>query len=155
MSCEHCHKHVEQCGYCLSLVPKGLSDGVAEALDELATYGKDKAMTPSNQWLKCDGCGAEFTYENYLSQGGACPNCRGLSHTHITNPNDGGSNPVQYALPDDAKELQDLIEYREMNFAIGNIFKAAYRLGKCSHSDKARDLNKIIWFAQRELEREG
>ncbi len=67
--------------------------------------------------------------------------------------NDGGSTPEQYALPEDATELQDLIEYREMNFAIGNIFKACYRLGVCKHSDVLRDLNKILWFAQRELDR--
>ena len=65
----------------------------------------------------------------------------------------GWSTPSQYALPASAVELQDLIEYRDMNFAIGNIFKAAYRLGRCSHSDEARDLRKIIWFAQREIDR--
>lgn len=65
----------------------------------------------------------------------------------------GGSCPSQYGLPENCKELQDLIEYREMNFALGNIFKAVYRMGSCSHSDKVRDLNKIIWFANRELER--
>ena len=63
----------------------------------------------------------------------------------------GGSTPSQYGLPPHAKELQDLIEYRKMNFAIGNIFKAAYRYGNCSHSNQLRDLRKIIWFAQREL----
>jgi hypothetical protein len=63
----------------------------------------------------------------------------------------GGSNPKQYGIPDGAKDLQDLIEYRGMNFALGNIFKAVYRLGVCEHSDKKRDLEKIIWFAQREL----
>ena len=65
----------------------------------------------------------------------------------------GGSTPSQYALPSGAAELQDLIEHREMNFAVGNIFKAAYRLGHCDHSDAKRDLNRIIWFAQRELKR--
>ena len=65
----------------------------------------------------------------------------------------GGSTPSQYALPPGAKELQDLIEYRNMNFAVGNIFKAAYRLGNCAHSDPKRDLNKIMWFAKRELTR--
>jgi hypothetical protein len=68
-------------------------------------------------------------------------------------PCDGGSNIKQYGLPKGAVELQDLIEFRNMNFATGNIFKAAYRLGECDHSDRARDLRKIIWFAQRELER--
>lgn len=65
----------------------------------------------------------------------------------------GGSTPSQYALPPGAVELQDLVEYREMNFSIGNIFKAAYRLGNCSHSDRLRDINKILWFANREKER--
>jgi len=65
----------------------------------------------------------------------------------------GGSTPSQYALPDGAAELQDLIEYRDMNFALGNIFKAVYRMGSCSHSNAARDLRKIIWFANRELAR--
>jgi len=65
----------------------------------------------------------------------------------------GGSNPKQYALPAGAQELQDLIEYREMNFAVGNIFKAAYRLGHCDHGDELRDLRKIMWFADREIQR--
>ena len=66
----------------------------------------------------------------------------------------GGSTPSQYALPEGAKELQDLIEYRQMNFAVGNIFKASYRLGNCSHSDRLRDLRKIKWFVEREIARE-
>ena len=65
----------------------------------------------------------------------------------------GGSTPQQYGLPPGATELQDLIEYREMNFALGNIFKACYRRGTCSHSDELRDMRKIAWFAQREIER--
>ena len=65
----------------------------------------------------------------------------------------GGSTPSQYGLPPGATDLQDLIEHRGMNFALGNIFKAVYRLGNCSHSDQARDLRKIIWFAERELVR--
>ena len=65
----------------------------------------------------------------------------------------GGSTPSQYGLPEGATDLQDLIEYRNMNFAVGNIFKACYRLGHCDHSDPARELRKILWFAQRELNR--
>ena len=67
----------------------------------------------------------------------------------------GGSTPSQYALPEGATELQDLIEAKDMNFALGNIFKAVYRMGRCEHSDRLRDLRKIIWFAQRELDRES
>ncbi len=67
----------------------------------------------------------------------------------------GGSTPSQYSLPEDASEIQDLIEYRDMNFALGNIFKACYRMGHKSKVSKEYDLNKIIWFANRELERLG
>lgn len=68
--------------------------------------------------------------------------------------NNGGSTDY-YKLPAGATELQDLIEYEDMSFSVGNIFKSCYRLGNCEHSDRVRDLNKIIWFAQRELNKEG
>ena len=65
----------------------------------------------------------------------------------------GGSTPSQYRFPEGFREVQDLIEHRDMNFAIGNIFKACYRMHNCVHSDAIYDLNKILWFAQRELDR--
>lgn len=65
----------------------------------------------------------------------------------------GGSTPSQYGLPAGATDLQDLIEYRDMNFALGNIFKACYRRGTCSHSDELRDMRKVLWFAEREIRR--
>ena len=58
-----------------------------------------------------------------------------------------------YKLPEGAEELQDLIEYKNMNFAVANIFKAAYRLGNKDGVDEEYDLNKILWFAHRELAR--
>ncbi len=69
------------------------------------------------------------------------------------NEHGGGSNPKKYGLPQGATDLQDLIEYRDMNFAVGNMFKALYRMGQCNHSTRKRDLEKIIWFANRELSR--
>lgn len=65
----------------------------------------------------------------------------------------GGSTPEQYNIPEGATDLQDLIEHRQMNFALGNIFKACYRMGSCGHSDALRDVRKILWFADRELQR--
>lgn len=65
---------------------------------------------------------------------------------------DGGSS-AYYELPEGTSELQDLIEYRNMNFAVGNIFKACYRLGAKSGIDDIYDMKKIIWYAQRELKR--
>ena len=66
--------------------------------------------------------------------------------------NHGGSTDY-YRLPAGACELQDLIEHRAMNFALGNIFKAAYRMGEAPHSDQIREYNKIAWYAERELAR--
>lgn len=70
----------------------------------------------------------------------------------VSSDNNGGSTDY-YKLPDNAIDLQDLIEYKELNFAQGNILKAIYRANNSTHSSYERDLNKIIWFAQRELER--
>lgn len=64
-----------------------------------------------------------------------------------------GGDTNYYDLPTGAKNIQDLIEYKDMNFSLGNILKATYRIGNCDHSDKIRDLNKIIWFAKREIDR--
>jgi hypothetical protein len=67
--------------------------------------------------------------------------------------NNGGSTDY-YKLPKEAKDLQDLIEHRSMNFSQGNMFKALYRANTSTnnHSSYERDLNKIVYFARRELE---
>lgn len=65
---------------------------------------------------------------------------------------DGGSSSY-YELPQGVSELQDLIEHRNMNFAIGNIFKACYRMDAKEGIDAVYDLNKIIWYAEREKAR--
>lgn len=64
-----------------------------------------------------------------------------------------GSSTSYYDLPPEAKDLGDLIEFKNMNFNVGNIFKACYRLGEKEGNDLRYDLNKIIYFAQRELAR--
>lgn len=65
----------------------------------------------------------------------------------------GGWSSDYYKLPPEAEQMQDLIEYRGMNFAMGNIFKACYRYGHKANTSKEYDLNKIIWYANRELKR--
>jgi len=63
---------------------------------------------------------------------------------------DGGTSSY-YELPKGAKDLMDLIEHKDMSFSVGNIFKAAYRLGEKDGADKSYDVRKIIWFAERLL----
>lgn len=64
-----------------------------------------------------------------------------------------GLSSSYYQLPEGCKELQDLIEYKNMNFARGNVFKAVYRLGDKPGTDQVYDWEKVIWFAQREINR--
>lgn len=74
-----------------------------------------------------------------------------LSSTKPTQSNSGGDTDY-YRIPANSTMLQDLIEFKDMSWNQANIFKAAYRLGDPqTHSSIERDLNKIIWFAQRML----
>ena len=69
----------------------------------------------------------------------------------IKQQNNGGSSDW-YLIPDNAKTLQDLIEHRNMNGAVKDMFKACYRLG-IKTEDELRDLNKTAYYALREIGR--
>jgi len=64
-----------------------------------------------------------------------------------------GNDTDYYKIPADAEMLQDLIEHKDLNWNIANIFKSCYRINDSTHSSYERDLNKILWFANRELNR--
>ena len=64
-----------------------------------------------------------------------------------------GSTASYYELPSGARELQDLISYKNMNAQIGEIFRECYRYGQASHSDEIRGIKKILFYAQAELKR--
>lgn len=67
---------------------------------------------------------------------------------------DGGSSGY-YVLPADATELRHLIQSRKMNFSIGNIFKACWRLGLKAGTEKYYDLRKMVFFVLDEYEADG
>lgn len=64
-----------------------------------------------------------------------------------------GSKASYYDLPEGAKVLGDLIAYRNLNHAYGEIFCAIYRSGRASHSDELRDARKVLYYAQSEVRR--
>ena len=64
-----------------------------------------------------------------------------------------GATASYYELPAGATQLQDLISDRDMNAQIGEVFRACYRYGRVSHSDKLRDAKKILFYAQAEVKR--
>lgn len=130
-------------------------DHLAEArkasFDQTGQYLPDSAVLagPSNSFAEtgtCSICG------RYNSPSTSVCNCANKVLTDTQSTNNGGSTDY-YKLPSGAIDLQDLIEFKNMNFAQGNIFKALYRLNDNHHSDAIRDLNKVVWFAQREIQR--
>lgn len=64
-----------------------------------------------------------------------------------------GTTASYYELPPDAKELQDIISFKDMNAQMGEIFRATMRYGEVAHSAKMRDINKIIFYATEEKKR--
>ncbi len=101
--------------------------------------------------VTCRSCGQSFPF------GASAHYCTGLlpkavkTVTSDTTSNNGGDTDY-YKVPPNAEMLQDLIEYKDMSWNQANIFKATYRLKDNTHSDLDRELNKIIWFAQRMLD---
>lgn len=64
-----------------------------------------------------------------------------------------GLTAKYYELPEGATELHHLLSYKNMNAHLGEIMRSCYRYGEASHSDKLRDIRKIIANAQFEEER--
>lgn len=72
-------------------------------------------------------------------------------YQEVKQNNNGGASDW-YSLPKNANTLQDLIEYRNMNGSVKDIFKACYRLG-IKTEDELRDLNKMAYYSLREIGR--
>ena len=77
--------------------------------------------------------------------------CRETTAPNIKQNNNGGASDW-YSLPKDANTLQDLIEHRNMNGSVKDIFKACYRLG-IKTEDELRDANKMAYYSLREVGR--
>ena len=66
---------------------------------------------------------------------------------------DGGGGANYYDLPKKATQLQDLIEHRNMNGNIKDIFKACYRMGLKDGTTDDYDMRKMVYYSLRELGR--
>lgn len=77
---------------------------------------------------------------------------KGANTQQIAKTSDGGSSPYYAILPGE-KGAQDIIERKSMNFARGNVFKAAWRMGEKDVASELYDWKKIKWFAEREIAR--
>ena len=64
-----------------------------------------------------------------------------------------GSTASYYELPDWARELADLIRYKNMNGSQAEMFRALYRGSEASHSDEKRQARKLLTYAIDEVVR--
>jgi hypothetical protein len=64
--------------------------------------------------------------------------------------NNGGSTDY-YKMKPEWKDLQDLIEERKLSYSQGNVLKSAFtfNVGRHGGTDELREINKIIYFAER------
>ena len=74
-------------------------------------------------------------------------------HVKELSKSDGGGGKNYYDLPPNPTQLLDLIEYRNMNGNIKDIFKACYRLGQKDGISEEYDLRKMALYSLRELGR--
>jgi hypothetical protein len=76
----------------------------------------------------------------------------GLLSLENSPENNGGATDY-YQVKPEWKMCQDIIEDRELNFSQGNILKSAFtfNVGRHGGTTYERELNKIIYFAEREL----
>jgi len=102
----------------------------------------------------CRSCGVDGVYYWQLYSNPVVPHIMGVdpSLAMPEEPSDG-STADYYVLPDGATELQDIIAAHNMNAQMGEIGRAWMRYGRCPHSPRERDLKKIIFYAQAELDR--
>lgn len=64
---------------------------------------------------------------------------------------DNVNHPVHYGGADNPYEAIKVIEAWKLNFHVGNAVKYLSRLGKKEGSTVQEDLQKAIWYLQREL----
>jgi hypothetical protein len=60
---------------------------------------------------------------------------------------------MKRAIDSNSTQLQQVISELNLNAQTGEMFRALYRYGRCPHSPRERDLKKIIFYAQAELDR--
>ncbi len=112
--------------------------------------------------MKCPNCinGTEFITERTPDGNTECVSCHYTGKTiefqdeAASSLNNGGSTDY-YQLKPEWKDCLDIVEARNMNYSQGNILKSAFtfNIGRHDGTNYERELNKIIFFAEREKKR--
>lgn len=97
--------------------------------------------------------GPEFREEFFESTGQYLADADIVFMKLGSSPVEKGGSTSYYDLPPNPTTLQDLIEYRNMNGSIKDIFKACYRLGQKDGMTDIDDVTKMAYYSLRELGR--
>lgn len=97
--------------------------------------------------------GPEFREETFESTGQYLADADIAFIKLGTSPAEKGGSTSYYDLPPNPTTLQDLIEHRNMNGSIKDIFKACYRLGQKDGMTDIDDVTKMAYYSLRELGR--
>ena len=73
-----------------------------------------------------------------------------IKNTDTFKKHNGGDGNDYYDLPLNALQLQDLIEFKNMNANIKDIFKACWRKGDKKRVDEIYDVEKMVYYSLRE-----
>lgn len=76
-----------------------------------------------------------------------------IKNTDTFKKHNGGDGNDYYDLPKDATQLQDLIEFKNMNGNVKDIFKACWRKGDKKGVDEIYDVEKMVYYSLREAGR--
>lgn len=111
-----------------------------------------EAIISENDWIEARAK-ADARMNNIVRNGNDGDHYEGQGVENSGDAISDGSTAKYYELPKDATELQHLISHRDMNAQMGEIFRAVYRYGIASHSDKLRDAKKVKFYIDAEIER--
>lgn len=60
---------------------------------------------------------------------------------------------IDYKLPEDATELQDLISFKNLNAQMGEIFRIVYYYEQSNHATKIQEAKRIRYYIEAEIKR--
>lgn len=105
----------------------------------------------------CEDCTKNANCDYLKVSTGVVLNCNhykeNVKKEEESKSNTGGAGNIYWDIPDGATQLQDLIEHKNMNGNVKDVFKACYRLNEKDGTDNVYDVEKMAYYSLRELGR--
>lgn len=119
------------------------SEFVSKVFEKVG-FKKPSKIIEAVEETKKDINAAESLYERYNKGNTVRPKLRMMSRDDTVN------HPPHYRAG--GIETIDFIEAKDLNYRLGNVVKYVSRAGKKMNSDPLEDLEKALWYLQREID---